>query len=80
MQQSADLAEEISDSYDRQFLVGRKSWLDLMNTVRERAQNKFALADVEVSLIVTSWKISVVLINDNTDQDPSELPLISFFR
>lgn len=80
LQKSADLAEEISDSYDRQFLVGRKSWLDLMNTVRERAQNKFSLADVEVSLIVSSWKISVALNDDNTEQDATELPLISIFR
>ena len=80
LQKSADLAEEISESYDRQFLVGRKSWLDLMNTVRERAQNKFTLADVEVSFITTSWKISVALGQENIAPDFTEIPLMSMFR
>ncbi len=80
LQKSADLAEEISESYDRQFLVGRKSWLDLMNTVRERAQNKFTLADVEVSLITTSWKIAVALGQENVAPDFTEIPLMSMFK
>ena len=80
LQKSADLAEEISESYDRQFLVGRKSWLDLMNMVRERAQNKFTLADVEVSLITTSWKIAVALGQENVTPDFTEIPLMSMFK
>lgn len=59
LQKSVELSEEISGSYDRQYLVGRKSWIDLMNTVREQAQNRVALADAEVTLLVTSRRIAI---------------------
>ena len=59
LQKSAELSGEISGSYDRQYLVGRKSWLDLMNAVREQAQTRVALADAEVTLLVTSRRIAI---------------------
>ncbi len=59
LQKSVTLSNEISASYDRQFLVGRKSWLDLLNAVRERAQTNSLLADVEGSLIGASHRIKI---------------------
>lgn len=59
LQQSATLSNEISASYDRQFLVGKKSWLDLLNAVRERAQTNSLLADVEGSLVGASHRIKI---------------------
>jgi adhesin transport system outer membrane protein len=59
LQESATLSNEISASYDRQFLVGRKSWLDLLNAVRERAQTNSSLADVEGSLVGASHRIKI---------------------
>jgi outer membrane protein, adhesin transport system len=58
---SEKYSSEIIESYDRQYIVGRKSWLDLMNMVRELVQNRVALADVEVSALVSSRRISVYL-------------------
>lgn len=59
LQRSVDLSNDISASYDRQYLVGRKSWLDLMNAVRERAQTRVQLADAEGSLIGSSYRLLV---------------------
>jgi outer membrane protein, adhesin transport system len=59
LQQSVALSGDISQSYDRQYLVGRKSWLDLMNVVREQAQNRIALADLEATLFMTSRRIAI---------------------
>jgi adhesin transport system outer membrane protein len=59
LQQSAALSDDISASYDRQYLVGRRSWLDLLNAVRERAQTNSLLADVEGSLIGASHRIKI---------------------
>ncbi len=61
LQRSADLSGDISASYDRQFLVGKKSWLDLMNAVRERAQTRVQLADADGSLIGASRRLLIYI-------------------
>lgn len=44
-------AERVLDSYQQQFVAGRKSWLDLLNTVRELTQTQFQLIDAEGALV-----------------------------
>lgn len=73
LQRSANLSSDIAGSYDRQYLVGRKSWLDLMNSVREQAQTKAQLADAEGSLVAASRRLLVYI--DGTQQ--FEMALVS---
>lgn len=40
----------LTESYDRQFQVGKKAWLDVMNMQREKVQAERALIDVETQL------------------------------
>lgn len=61
LQRSVSLTGDISASYDRQYLVGRKSWLDLMNSVREQAQTKVQFADAEGSLLGASRRLMVYI-------------------
>ena len=61
LQRSVNLAGDIAASYDRQYLVGRKSWLDLMNSVREQAQTKVQLADAEGGLLASSRRLMVYI-------------------
>ena len=61
LQRSVNLSGGVASSYDRQFLVGRKSWLDLMNAVREQAQTKVQLADAEGSLVGASRRLMVYI-------------------
>ncbi len=49
---SLQAAGEVSTSYDRQFLAGRKSWLDVMNAARELAQTATQLAEVQATQVV----------------------------
>ena len=49
----------ISSSYERQYQAGRKSWLDVMNLVREQLQLELQQADLEANLIVLSRKLQV---------------------
>lgn len=65
-QRSAGLTGEIADSYDRQYLVGRKSWLDLMNSVRENAQTRMQLAETEAAIIGASQRLNIYI--DGTQQ------------
>ena len=51
-------AQSVSESYDRQFLAGRKTWLDVMNAARELAQTETQLADLYSSQVVASWRLS----------------------
>jgi len=60
-QRSADLSGDISASYDRQYLVGKKSWLDLMNAVRERSQTRVSLADAEGGLLGSSYRLAIYI-------------------
>ena len=36
---------EVSESYARQYTAGRKTWLDVLNAVREATQAELALVD-----------------------------------
>lgn len=58
---SASIASsEVLDSYERQFLAGRKQWLDLMNAAREQAQSEAQLADAEGALELSSLKLTLL--------------------
>ena len=61
LQRSSDLSSDISASYDRQYLVGRKSWIDLMNAVRERAQTRVSLADADGGLLGSSYRLAIYI-------------------
>ena len=51
--QTSDLQAQVQaqalvhESYMRQYVVGRKNWIELLNAQRELAQARYALADVE---------------------------------
>lgn len=49
----------VLDSYSRQFPAGRKSWLDLMNAVREMAQNRYALAETQAAMFAALYRLQV---------------------
>ena len=50
-------ADEIVASYLRQFQVGRKNWLDVLNAQREKTQASYSLTDLEFPLMLTSVKL-----------------------
>lgn len=52
--------EKIVDGYDRQFISGKKSWLDVMNAARELAQTENQLAEATGGLTMSSWKLSLL--------------------
>lgn len=54
---SLSLAEATSQAWDRQFLAGQKSWLDVMNAVREVAQVETQIADVNSAQLLMTWRL-----------------------
>jgi adhesin transport system outer membrane protein len=55
---------KVLDSYGRQFTAGRKTWQDLMNAVREVAQNQYALADANAAMLGALYRLQIRLGQD----------------
>jgi adhesin transport system outer membrane protein len=60
LQTSSELAEQVLASWDRQYLSGRKSWQDLMNSAREQVQVQAQIADLEGAQLVASWRLALI--------------------
>jgi outer membrane protein, adhesin transport system len=52
-------AGQVFDSYVRQYLVGRKAWLEVMNANRELAQGEVQIADSTANLVMVTWRLAV---------------------
>lgn len=52
-------AQIVVSSYRRQFIAGRKSWLEVLNAVREHSQYQVQLVDSQSSIIATYYKLQV---------------------
>jgi adhesin transport system outer membrane protein len=53
-------SDAIVDSYLRQFQVGKKNWLEVLNAQREKTQAHFAMADIESPLKLTGVKLLLI--------------------
>jgi len=59
LQGSLQSAVEVGQAYDRQFLAGRKSWLDVMNAARELTQTEVSLGDALSAQMVVRWRLTL---------------------
>ena len=51
------MSAEVSESYARQFTTGRKSWIDVLNAVREATQSELAAADARAQVLAASLRL-----------------------
>lgn len=63
-------ADEIMSSYLRQFQVSRKSWLDVLNAQREKAQASYALTDIELPLKLLHLRLLILAGDINAKNIP----------
>jgi adhesin transport system outer membrane protein len=56
---AAQAARGVTDSYQRLFVVGRRSWLDVMNAALESIQADVAVQDAEVSAMASAARIQL---------------------
>lgn len=54
-------ARMVSDSYGRQFIAGRKSWLEVLNAIREQTQYEQQLLQTQSQLLVGFYKLQIDL-------------------
>jgi outer membrane protein TolC len=57
---SLESSDNIARAWNRQFIAGRKTWLDVMNAVREQAQLEAQIADAQSSQLLLSWRLAIV--------------------
>jgi adhesin transport system outer membrane protein len=60
LQASLSSSDNIARAWSRQFVAGRKTWLDVMNAVREQAQLETQIADARASQLLLSWRLAIV--------------------
>ncbi|MDD5298368.1 MAG: TolC family protein [Rhodocyclaceae bacterium] len=58
--QARTIAAEVFDSYARQYTTGRKSWIDVMNAVREQTQSDMAEADALAQVAAAALRLRIV--------------------
>lgn len=51
------MAADVFASYARQYVIGRKSWLDVLNAVREASQSEFAVEDARAQALGASLRL-----------------------
>ena len=60
LEEAKRTAEEVYESYERQFLTGSKSWLDVMNSARDLQGARLQLAEVIASQLAVEWRLYVL--------------------
>lgn len=51
------MSTEVFESYSRQYIAGRKTWIDVLNAVRETTQSDFALADARAQVVAAGERL-----------------------
>ena len=51
---------QIQEAWERQFLAGRKSWLEVMNAVREIQQAESQLIEAQTNQMQLSWRLTIL--------------------
>jgi adhesin transport system outer membrane protein len=69
---SSDMSTDVFESYTRQYVIGRKTWNDVLNAVREATQSQFALEDARAQTIAASLRLSAQ--TGNLKQIASAMP------
>ena len=59
LEKSVTGSDMVLASFERQFQANRKTWLDLLNQVRELAQNEYALVDAQASLVGSRLRLEI---------------------
>lgn len=52
-------SKAVYESYVRQYTIGKKSWLDVMNTVREASQSEMTTADAKAQMTAAALRLEV---------------------
>jgi len=52
---------DIAEAFNRQYLAGRRSWVEVMNTARELSQAELELADLKAAKVLSYWRLAFLV-------------------
>ena len=55
--QSRAMSAEVFESYARQYVIGRKTWIDVLNAVREATQSELSAEDARSQMLAASLRL-----------------------
>ncbi len=58
--QARTMSTEVFESYARQYTTGRKTWIDVLNAVREATQSGFAVADAAAQVAAAALRLRLL--------------------
>lgn len=59
LRNAMEASNETAQAWDRQFLAGRRAWIEVMNAARETAQAEIDLGDANASQISSQWRMRI---------------------
>ena len=59
LRSAVDESVKTAQSWDRQFLAGRRAWVEVMNAARETAQAQIDWSDARASQIGAQWRMGI---------------------
>ena len=65
--EARSMSADVAASYARQYTAGRKSWLDVLNAVRESTQSELAVVDAQAQSMLAAWKLRALMGALSTD-------------
>ena len=60
LEEALRTSEQVCASYERQFLTGSKSWLDVMNSARDLQSAQLQVAEVIAGELSVEWRLYVL--------------------
>ena len=57
---SSEAAQAVYESYSRQFGIGQKSWLDVLNAIRESAMSRLNVEDAKAEMLASELELMIL--------------------
>lgn len=54
-----DSAQELQAAWERQFINGKKTWIDVMNAARETTQAELAVIENDMAFLQSYWRLQI---------------------
>jgi adhesin transport system outer membrane protein len=80
LERSVQASQKTAEAWDRQFLAGRKSWLEVMNTARELLQAELELADALAANAQMRWRLALQSLSWDEVSQMARSPQIQSIR
>ena len=59
LQLNLESSQEMQAAWERQFINGKKTWIDVMNATRETTQAELAVLENDMALLLSYWRLQI---------------------